>query len=146
MDLRKLQADFQFPADYSLGWSTQVEIPESSIDELGHVTAAHYAELFEESGLRFTRHMWNIENPSYVTAQAHIHYRRELLLSYSPITVYVSPSDFSQSTFDLTMVIVGPGHEPCAVAQNHYVAWDRNGRHRRDLDNAELQAVQTAML
>lgn len=142
MKLQSLQHAFQFPKDFDQYWSTDIDLPSESIDYLGHVTATFYAQIFEEAGLRFLVKIWETPDPSYVNAQVHIHYRREILIQDSPVRVFVSVSDVGQTYFDLTMVIADKNGIGRSATFNHYVAWDRDARQRRDLTESELAALE----
>jgi acyl-CoA thioesterase FadM len=133
---------FSFPDDYATQWPVEHPLPASSIDELGHVTAAFYPVLFEDSAFAFLKAITGESAPDYVVARMLVDYRREVLLERSPVTVYVAVDAVTESSFDLTMVLVDAEGTPCTRAQVHYVAWDRQKRRRRDLEESEFQPLR----
>lgn len=130
------------PSGYGDWWVTSVVVWRSTIDYLGHMTAAHYPAIYEEVSLSFVCDITGIDDPSYATAQCTIDYRHEVLHSLSPVVVHVGVTRLDETSFDLTMVLLDQEGTVCGVAKNHYVAWDRGGRGRRSLDELELRALR----
>lgn len=132
---------FVFWRGYANGWDKQFDLPTSSIDELGHVTAGFYPQVFEDAAYSFLTSVAQREWPDYVVARMLITYRREVVLQRSPVTVYVAVDSVGHSSFDLTMVLVDIDGTACTQAEVHYVAWDRRTRRRRDLAQHESEAL-----
>ncbi|OUZ11162.1 hypothetical protein BHE97_04735 [Aeromicrobium sp. PE09-221] len=130
------------PADHARWWSTTMPVWRTSVDVLGHMTAAHYAAIYEEVSMEFFSAITGQEDPSYVNAQTTIDYRREVLHRLSPIEIRVAITRMDDSSFEMTMVLLNREQSVCSMARNHYVAWDRFERGRRSLTASEYRALQ----
>jgi|tagenome__1003787_1003787.scaffolds.fasta_scaffold20990094_9 acyl-CoA thioesterase FadM len=139
--MSQLQREFRPPDDLTGLWSLKCDVPATSIDELDHVTAAFYPRVFEDAAFEFIKSLLRRESADYVVGQMHLLYRREVLLTNAPVTVYVALDDVTDSSWDLSMVLVDLDGATCTVAANHYVAWDRERRCRRLLTTDEASAL-----
>lgn len=129
------------PSTYRDWWSVTMPVWRTSVDQFGHVTATHYAALFEEVAMEFVCSVLGQEDPSYVTAQQTIDYRAELLHRRTPITVHVAISRLDATSFDVRSVLVDTESTVSSTAKFHDVAWSREARGRRALDASDYVAL-----
>ena len=122
-------------------WSTQLQVWWRDFDELGHMTAAAYPAAYEEGVGRFVTDRWGEHSPAYVTASTAVDYHHEVRRAHLPITIHVRPARVGRSSFVLDLVLDDASGTRCSVAQTSYVAWDRDGRGPRPLDEAERSAL-----
>lgn len=145
MGLELEQKRFAFPGGFDAWWTTDVAIPESAIDSLGHVTAAYYPKIIEKGSFAYLGETFEIDDFMFVTAELHVHYRRELLAEHSPVRVHARIAGSTDSSIDFQLVIADSLAEPKAFAECLYVAWDREDRRRRPFDERELRIVREAL-
>ncbi|QYJ03526.1 thioesterase family protein [Nocardioides panacisoli] len=122
-------------------WSTEIQVWWRDFDELGHMTAAAYPAAYEEAVGRFVSERWGETSPAYVTARTSIEYLSEVQRQHQPITVHVGVVRVGVTSFVLDLALSDTAGTRCAAAQTRYVAWDKNTRGPRPLDEAERSAL-----
>ena len=127
--------------DTSGWWSTDIHVWWRDFDELGHMTAAAYPAAYEEGVGRFVTDRWGEHSPAYVTAITTIEYRHEVRRANLPVTLHVHPAHVGRSSFVLDLVLSDATGTRCSVAQTRYVAWDRERRGPRPLEETERSAL-----
>lgn len=125
------------PADFDTWWSTERQLWWRDFDALGHLTAAVYADLYQEACGDFVVEAWADADASYVVARLDISYLRELTRPASPVRLHVRLSRLGRSGFGLTMVMCSAAGDVCSVAEGAYVAWDGDVRGARPMTDAE---------
>ena len=77
-------------------------------------------------------------------ADLSISYLREIRMADVPLTVHAHVDEYGESTISATMVIVGSDAAPRSIARARYVSWDRDGRGRRAMTQAQLDGLAAA--
>ncbi|OUZ11165.1 hypothetical protein BHE97_04750 [Aeromicrobium sp. PE09-221] len=133
---------FTFPERYESWWSTSYEVPPSSIDAYGHMTAVHYPTVFEQAATLLLIDIIGPDLPDYVMAALDVSYRHEVLLESSPLRLYLRPTIIGTTTCTLEIVLTDSKGTPCAVAHIRYVAWDRTARTKAPLSESDRAALE----
>lgn len=123
--------------DFFTWWATDRQLWWRDIDELGHLTAARYADLYQEACGDFVVEAWQAADSDYVVARTEIVYLREVRLVDSPVKVFVRASMVGRASFALSMVLTTANGRPCSTSRGVYVAWDRATRGARTLTPIE---------
>ncbi|MCR4512652.1 thioesterase family protein [Aeromicrobium sp. 50.2.37] len=132
---------FTFPDDVESWWTCSYTVPESSIDELGHMTAVHYPVAFEEAAVAFLDSLWGSAAPDFVVAETHVTYRHEIVLETSPVLVSVATWLVGRTSFGLHAVIADSEGIGCAYSSMRYVVWDREARSKAPLSRPAREAL-----
>lgn len=123
--------------DLDSWWSTRRQLRTRDFDAFGHVTAARYAELYQEAAADFVVEAWEDQDASYVVARLEITYLREITRDGSPVRLFVRPSRIGRSGFGLSMVLATVDGVVRSRAEVAFAAWDRGGRCARPMSAAE---------
>lgn len=130
-------------SDIESWWSTRRQLWWRDFDDLGHVSAARYADLYQEACGDFVVEAWGDPAASYVVARLDITFLHEIMREDSPVQLYVNPSRVGRSSFDLSMALGTAAGQLCSRAEGTYVAWDRHGRCTRPLAGAERSGLES---
>ena len=128
---------FRVPDDIASWWSVDLQPWWRDIDYLGHVTAAAYGTIYEESMARFVNERWGTSEAEYVVAHLAMSYLREIRMGETPIRVHVRCTSVEGSRFTCSMAITGPDGKVRNVARAQYAAWDSTARRSRVLSDRE---------
>ena len=122
-------------------WSTQRQLWWRDFDELGHLSAARYADLYQEAAGDFVVEAWEDSEADYVVARLDITYLHEIRRQGSPVVLLVSAGRVGRSSFELSMAVTSADGVLCSRADGTYVAWDREGRRSRAMTEAERSGL-----
>jgi acyl-CoA thioesterase FadM len=122
-------------------WSTQRELWWRDFDELGHLSAARYADLYQEAAGDFVVEAWEDTEADYVVARLDITYLHEIRRQSRPVVLPVSAARVGRSSFELRMAVTTGDGVLCSRAVGTYVAWDREGRRSRAMTEAERSGL-----
>ena len=122
-------------------WSTQRELWWRDFDELGHLSAARYADLYQEAAGDFVVEAWEDTEADYVVARLDITYLHEIRRQSKPVVLLVSAARVGRSSFELSMSVIAGDGVLCSRAEGTYVAWDREGRRSRAMTEAERSGL-----
>jgi acyl-CoA thioesterase FadM len=124
-------------------WSTERRLWWRDFDELGHLSAARYADLYQEAVGDFVVSAWEDADASYVVARLDITYLHEIRREGSPVVLQVSPRRIGRSSFVLSMAVSTADGLMCSRADGTYVAWDPKGRCSRAMTEAERSGLSS---
>lgn len=123
--------------DHGLWWATNRQLWWRDFDELGHLTAARYADLYQEAAGDFVVEAWRDPGASYVVARLDIAFLREIRREGSPVLLGVKPTRVGRAGFELAMTVSDGTGGVCSRATGVYVAWDGESRGARPMTEAE---------
>ena len=141
---RRVEESGDVPDDFRSWWWTERQLWWRDIDELGHLTAARYADLYQEACGDFVEEAWGPDDAAYVVARIDTVYLSEIRLSESPVRVYARATKVGRSSFTLSMVVCSATGRLSSSAEGTYVAWDRarrGGRAMTEVERASLAAL-----
>ena len=124
-------------------WSTQRQLWWRDFDELGHLSAARYADLYQEAAGDFVVEAWQDAEADYVVARLDITYLHEIRRQGSPVVLLVSAGRVGRSSFELSMAVTSADGVLCSRAAGTYVAWDREERRSRTMTEAERSGLDS---
>jgi acyl-CoA thioester hydrolase len=123
-------------------WERRQHLRFADIDYLGHVTAAAYLLLFEETRAAWMRETFGVALPVYVVARQEIDYLREVLLDDSPLTLTIEPVRVGRSSLDIAETLVTASGEAKARSRGTLVMWHLEERHSRPFTEDESAALR----
>lgn len=118
-------------------WSVTRQLWWRDLDELGHLTAARYADLYQEACGDFVVEAWGDDTASYVVSRMTIDYLHEVTRADSPVRLLVRVARVGRSGFDLALGIETATGRLCSTARGAYAAWDRDLRCARTMTESE---------
>jgi acyl-CoA thioester hydrolase len=112
------------------------------MDTLGHVNQAVYHELLEEARSGLISALPNPTKQSFVMAHVELDYRREIPLYSRYVEIGLRIEEIGRSSLTLSQQIFRPDGELAADGRAVLVAWDREKRSSRPMNEKELGALQ----
>lgn len=109
-------------------WTTQLIPTADDTDYLGHVTAYVHLRLLEQARAEWLAKVQDDPTPGFVLAHQELNYRREILLSDSPVTVRITPVRVGRSSVVVQESIVSAADTLHTQSTAVLVRWDRNER------------------
>jgi acyl-CoA thioester hydrolase len=115
------------------------------MDMLGHLNQSVYHELLEEGRAAL---MWDLmrragddAHGAYVLAHVDLDYRTEVRKDHEQVEVVVRVSGVGKSSFRLRHELLLPDGTVAASGETVMVAWDPVARGKRELTDAEREAL-----
>jgi acyl-CoA thioester hydrolase len=117
---------------------TRVQTRWTDFDALGHITHAAYPVYLDEARDAvlsstvgpFTEFAW-------VIAHVSIDYKREIVQGAREVVVRSRVAEVGRTSITFEQDVLGPGGEVAAACRSVLVAWDREARAARPLDERE---------
>ena len=116
----------------------EIELRWRDLDTLGHLNQAVYHELLEEGRAALFTRLGVIENGFFfVLARVELDYRHEVRRDDSPVAVVLRVPSVGRSSVVVAHEIVLPDGTVAAEGRSVLVAWDREQRRSRPLEESE---------
>ena len=116
----------------------EIELRWRDLDFLGHLNQAVYHELLEEGRAALFERLGVIETGFFfVLARVELDHRHEVRRDHSPVAVVLRVASVGRSSVTVVHEIVLPDGTVAAEGRSVLVAWDREQRRSRPLEESE---------
>ena len=117
---------------------TRLQTRWTDFDALGHITHAAYpVSLDEARDAVLTATVGPFTEFAWVIAHASIDYKREIVQGAREVVVRSRIADVGRTSITFEQEVVGPGGEIAAACTSVLVAWDREARAARPIEERE---------
>jgi acyl-CoA thioester hydrolase len=117
---------------------TRVQTRWTDFDALGHITHAAYPVYLDEArDAVLSSTVGPFAEFAWVIAHVSIDYKREILQGAREVVVRSRVAEVGRTSITFEQDVLGPGGEVAAACRSVLVAWDREARAARPLDERE---------
>jgi acyl-CoA thioester hydrolase len=117
---------------------TRLQTRWTDFDTLGHVTHAAYPVYLDEARDAFlTATVGPFSEFAWVIAHVSIDYKREIVQGAREVTVRSRIVEVGRTSLTFEQEVLAPGGEVAATCRSVLVAWDRDARAARPIDDGE---------
>jgi acyl-CoA thioester hydrolase len=117
---------------------TRLQTRWTDFDALGHITHAAYPVYLDEArDAVLTATVGPFTEFAWVIAHVSIDYKREIVQGAREVVVRSRIADIGRTSITFEQEVVGPDGEVAAVCTSVLVAWDREARAARPIEDEE---------
>lgn len=117
---------------------TRVQTRWTDFDALGHITHAAYPVYLDEArDAVLSSTVGPFAEFAWVIAHVSIDYKREIVQGAREVVVRSRVAEVGRTSITFEQDVLGPGGEVAAACRSVLVAWDREARAARPLDERE---------
>jgi len=117
---------------------TRLQTRWTDFDALGHITHAAYPIYLDEArDAVLTATVGPFTEFAWVIAHVSIDYKREIVQGAREVVVRSRIADVGRTSITFEQEVVGPGGEIAAACTSVLVAWDREARAARPIEEPE---------
>ena len=117
---------------------TRLQTRWTDFDALGHITHAAYPVYLDEArDAVLTATVGPFTEFAWVIAHASIDYKREIVQGAREVVVRSRIAEVGRTSITFEQEVVGPGGEIAAACTSVLVAWDREARAARPIEERE---------
>jgi acyl-CoA thioesterase FadM len=128
-----------------IAWLTRLELQESDVDYLGHITATAHLKLFEEARTGWLAQVIADPLPAFALVRQELDYRRELRLADGPVTITLEPLQLSTSTVTVHERMASGRDTLHTESRAVLVRWDAMRRRSMPFSRRERQQIETQL-
>ena len=117
---------------------TRIQTRWSDFDALGHVTHAAYPVYLDEArDAVLSATVGPFSEFAWVIAHVSMDYRREIVMGTREVVVRSRIAEVGRTSITFEQEVLGPDGELALVCKSVLVAWDRDARASRAIDDRE---------
>ena len=121
---------------------TRLQTRWTDFDTLGHITHAVYPVYLDEArDAVLTATVGPFTEFAWVIAHVSIDYKREIVQGAREVVVRSRVTDVGRTSLTFEQEVLGPDGELAAACRSVLVAWDRDARAARPIDERERAAL-----
>jgi acyl-CoA thioester hydrolase len=124
---------------------TRLQTRWTDFDTLGHITHAAYPVFLDEArDAVLTATVGPFTEFAWVIAHVSIDYKREIVQGAREVIVRSRIAEVGRTSISFEQDVLGPDGEVAAACKSVLVAWDREARAARPIDERERAALLTS--
>jgi acyl-CoA thioester hydrolase len=124
---------------------TRLQTRWTDFDTLGHITHAAYPVYLDEArDAVLTATVGPFTEFAWVIAHVSIDYKREIVQGAREVIVRSRIAEVGRTSISFEQDVLGPDGEVAAACKSVLVAWDREARAARPIDERERAALLTS--
>jgi acyl-CoA thioester hydrolase len=124
---------------------TRLQTRWTDFDTLGHITHAAYPVYLDEArDAVLTATVGPFTEFAWVIAHVSIDYKREIVQGAREVIVRSRIAEVGRTSISFEQDVLGPDGEVAAACKSVLVAWDREARAARSIDERERAALLTS--